>query len=109
MLQEARSRHAAHYAEVLQQAHQGIYGWEGMLRAGHVRPRAQEYRGWQAWAAWHADKDQGDAPSQAARLCMLYANTEYGFLDLRLSARSRLAWQEAASMERDGARTRPRR
>ena len=26
---------------------------------------------------------------------MLYANTEYGFLDLRLSARSRLAWQEA--------------
>ena len=53
--QEARARHAAHYAEVLQQAHQGyLRGREEMIRGlAMFDLERRNIEAGQAWAAWH--------------------------------------------------------
>ena len=92
-LAEASARHAGHYCSVLDGAN-ALYlqGGEGML-AGLALFDAERSNidAGQRWAAGNATEDHA-----AVELCSRYPDAGAHVLDLRLHARDRIGWLEAA-------------
>ncbi len=92
--EEARARMAEHYAQVLRAADE-LYmkGGEGVLQGlGLFDLEWPHIRAGQAWAA-----AQWRASDRAARLCSDYPDAGVYCLGLRLGARDRVKWLEAAA------------